>query len=58
VTLNEGTFSAASSPPHSHPTLGGTFFEPLGDLHTTHGAAAPNDGVRFLTFRMVPKAGR
>ena len=79
VTLNEGIFYDASSPPHSHPTFvlgyvlegqlrfainheperiippGGTFFEPLGGLHTTHGSATPNGGVRFLTFRMVPK---
>jgi quercetin dioxygenase-like cupin family protein len=37
---------------------GGTFFEPLGGLHTTHGSATPNGGVRFLTFRVVSKGAR
>jgi quercetin dioxygenase-like cupin family protein len=82
VTLNEGTFYDASSPPHSHPTFilgyvlegqlrfainheperiipaGGTFFEPVGGMHTIHGSATPNGGVRFLTFRIVPRTAR
>jgi quercetin dioxygenase-like cupin family protein len=82
VTLNEGTFFAASSPEHTHPTFvlgyvldgqlrfainneperivpaGSTFFEPLGGVHTIHGSATPNGGVRFLTFRVVPRAAK
>ena len=37
---------------------GRTFFEPVGAVHTTHGSATPNGRVRFLTFRVVPRAAR
>jgi quercetin dioxygenase-like cupin family protein len=34
---------------------GGTFFEPLGALHTTGASAKPDAPVRFLAFMVVPK---
>jgi quercetin dioxygenase-like cupin family protein len=34
---------------------GGTFFEPLGAIHTTSGSARPDAPVRFLAFMVVPK---
>ena len=37
---------------------GGTFFEPIGALHTTSASANPNAPVRFLAFMVVPKGSR
>jgi quercetin dioxygenase-like cupin family protein len=34
---------------------GGTFFEPLGVLHTTGASAKPDAPVRFLAFIVAPK---
>ena len=34
---------------------GGTFFEPVGALHTTGSSANPNAPVRFLAFAVAPK---
>jgi quercetin dioxygenase-like cupin family protein len=34
---------------------GGTFFEPIGALHSTNGSASTDAGVRFLAFLVVPK---
>ncbi len=34
---------------------GGTFFEPIGALHTTGGSAKPDAPVRFLAFMVAPK---
>lgn len=34
---------------------GGTFFEPIGALHTTGASAKPNASVRFLAFMVAPK---
>ena len=34
---------------------GGTFFEPLGALHTTGASAKPDAPVRFLAFIVAPK---
>ena len=34
---------------------GGTFFEPLGALHTTGATAKPDSPVRFLAFIVAPK---
>jgi quercetin dioxygenase-like cupin family protein len=35
---------------------GGTFFEPSGDIHTTHGSASSDIATRVLVFMMVPKS--
>jgi len=35
-------------------TSGGTFFEPVGSLHSTFGSAAPEEPVRALLFMVVP----
>jgi quercetin dioxygenase-like cupin family protein len=34
---------------------GGTFFEPIGSLHSTGGSAKPDAAVRFLAFIVAPK---
>jgi quercetin dioxygenase-like cupin family protein len=34
---------------------GGTFFEPAGALHTTHGSARPDGPTRVMVFMMVPR---
>ena len=34
---------------------GGTFFEPIGSLHSTGGSARPDAAVRFLAFIVAPK---
>jgi quercetin dioxygenase-like cupin family protein len=34
---------------------GGTFFEPAGALHSTHGSARPDGPTRVIVFMMVPK---
>ena len=34
---------------------GGTFFEPAGALHTTHGSARPDGPTRVMVFMIVPK---
>ena len=34
---------------------GGTFFEPVGAVHTTGSSANPNAPVRFLAFIVAPK---
>jgi quercetin dioxygenase-like cupin family protein len=35
---------------------GGTFFEPAGALHTTHGSARPDGPTRVMVFMIVPKS--
>jgi quercetin dioxygenase-like cupin family protein len=35
--------------------VGGTFFEPIGAVHTTNESAIPDASVRFLAFFVVPK---
>ncbi|MGH9200910.1 MAG: cupin domain-containing protein [Vicinamibacterales bacterium] len=35
--------------------VGGTFFEPSGAVHTTHGSARPDGPTRVLVFMLVPK---
>ena len=34
---------------------GGTFFEPVGALHTTGASAKPDASVKFLAFMVAPK---
>ena len=34
---------------------GGTFFEPMGAVHTTNGSANPSANARVLVFLVVPK---
>jgi quercetin dioxygenase-like cupin family protein len=34
---------------------GGTFFEPLGAVHSTNGSAHPTNRARVLVFMVVPK---
>jgi hypothetical protein len=34
---------------------GGTFFEPLGAVHTTSGSAIPDSRARVVVFLVVPK---
>jgi cupin domain len=34
---------------------GGTFFEPIGAVHTTNESASPDSPVRFLAFFVVPR---
>jgi quercetin dioxygenase-like cupin family protein len=46
-------FAINNEPERVVPT-GGTFFEPIGALHSTNGAAA-GAPVRFLAFLVVPK---
>jgi len=35
--------------------VGGTFFEPSGAVHSTHGSARTDGGTRALVFMLVPK---
>lgn len=46
-------FAINNEPERIIPT-GGTFFEPIGALHSTNGAT-PGAPVRFLAFLVVPK---
>ena len=46
-------FAINNEPERVVPT-GGTFFEPIGALHSTNGAT-PSGPVRFLAFLVVPK---
>ena len=34
---------------------GGTFFEPIGAVHTTNGSASPTAAARAVVFMLVPK---
>ena len=36
----------------------GTFFEPLGAVHTTSGSASPDEATRIVLFEVVPKGTR
>jgi quercetin dioxygenase-like cupin family protein len=37
---------------------GGTFFEPIGAVHTTNGSARPDAPARTLIFMVVPKGSQ
>jgi len=47
--------SAINHEPDEVVPAGGTFFEPLGALHTTFGSASPDAPVRAVAFMVVPK---
>jgi quercetin dioxygenase-like cupin family protein len=50
--------SAINSEPDQIVQAGGTFFEPLGALHTTFGSASPDAPVRAVAFLVVPTGSR
>lgn len=50
--------SAINSEPDQIVRAGGTFFEPLGALHTTFGSASPDAPVRAVAFLVVPTGSR
>jgi quercetin dioxygenase-like cupin family protein len=56
VLEGQKRFAINNEPEQIVPT-GGTFFEPLGALHTTSGSVSPDAPVRVLIFSVVPKGG-
>jgi quercetin dioxygenase-like cupin family protein len=46
---------AINNEPERIVPAGGTFFEPMGAVHTTNGSANPNAPARVLVFLVVPK---
>lgn len=54
VLEGELRFAIDGAKPRVVPT-GGTFFEPVGALHTVGNSAKPDAPVRFLAFLVVPK---
>jgi quercetin dioxygenase-like cupin family protein len=46
---------AINNEPERIVPAGGTFFEPIGAVHTTNGSANPNANARVLVFMVVPK---
>jgi len=46
---------AINDEPEQVVSAGGTFFEPIGAVHTTNGSASPDAPVRVLVFMVVPK---
>lgn len=46
---------AINNEPERIVPAGGTFFEPLGAVHTTSGSAKPDAPARVLVFLIVPK---
>jgi quercetin dioxygenase-like cupin family protein len=46
---------AINNEPERIVPAGGTFFEPLGAVHTTNGSAKPDAPARVLVFLVVPK---
>jgi quercetin dioxygenase-like cupin family protein len=46
---------AINNEPEAIVPTGGTFFEPLGAVHTTAGSAIPDTPGRILAFAVVPK---
>jgi quercetin dioxygenase-like cupin family protein len=47
-------FAINNEPERIVPT-GGTFFEPLGAVHTTSGSASADENTRILIFEVRPK---
>ena len=47
-------FAINNEPEQTVPT-GGTFFEPLGAVHTTSGSASPDESTRILVFEVRRK---
>lgn len=54
VTEGQLLFAINNEPERVVPA-GGTFFEPSGALHSTHGSATPDGPTRVLVFMLVPK---
>lgn len=54
VLAGEMKFAINGASPETIKT-GGTFFEPLGALHTVGASANPNAPVKFLAFIVAPK---
>jgi quercetin dioxygenase-like cupin family protein len=54
VVEGELRFAINNEPQRIVPT-GGTFFEPMGAIHTTNGSAHPSRPARVLVFMVVPK---
>jgi quercetin dioxygenase-like cupin family protein len=46
---------AVNDEPEQVVSAGGTFFEPIGAVHTTNGSASPDAPVRVLVFMVVPR---
>jgi quercetin dioxygenase-like cupin family protein len=46
---------AINNEPERVVPAGGTFFEPIGAVHTTNGSANPNANARVVVFLVVPK---
>lgn len=46
---------AINNEPEQVIAAGGTFFEPLGALHTTSGSAGADENTRILVFEVRPK---
>jgi quercetin dioxygenase-like cupin family protein len=46
---------AINNEPERVVPAGGTFFEPIGAVHTTNGSAKPDAPARVLVFLVVPK---
>ena len=49
---------AINNEPERLVPAGGTFFEPLGAVHTTSGSASPDEPTRIVIFEAVPKGSR
>jgi quercetin dioxygenase-like cupin family protein len=49
---------AINNEPEQLVPAGGTFFEPLGAVHTTSGSASPDEATRIVLFEVVPKGTR
>ena len=54
VTEGQALFAINNEPPQVVQT-GGTFFEPMGAIHTSSGSAAPDAPARAVVFMVVPK---
>jgi quercetin dioxygenase-like cupin family protein len=46
---------AINNEPEKVLPVGGTFFEPIGAVHTTTGSARPDGPTRVVVFMLVPK---
>ena len=49
---------AINNEPERLVPAGGTFFEPMGAVHTTSGSASPDETTRIVLFEVVPKGSR
>jgi quercetin dioxygenase-like cupin family protein len=49
---------AINNEPERIVPAGGTFFEPMGAVHTTSGSASPDELTQIVLFQIVPKGTR